>query len=312
MEIDVEKKICLYKSSPYIYRENMQLVEYNEKSNVSTSEITKFLAKKLIGPLDMAILDALYVYKILNRHILELYLSYTVPKYKDKDLKNTLKKLVGLGMLIRYAYEYDEEGEAKKTPYFYALSLGSFKYVQRFTKHESCDEYMVMDTDTAYKFLAVNQFHVFFLKDYKDKVIKDIFHKNIAVGKENITLDASFRLKTKKLENKYVDIVVIPVRQNEEWKNELVSKILLLEEYTEKQYSYSPIFIFLAESDKHIKDIDLVIKENKIDSRGKIRLYTTDLQVAREPICNYLYECLPEKEGNSTGNVILAVRKLLL
>lgn len=290
----------------------MQLVSYNKKSNTSVTEMTKFIAKGLVGSLDMAIIDTLFTYKILNRHILEQYLSYTVPNYKSKGIKNKLKKLVELGIIIRYAYEYEDNSEISKTPYFYSLSYGAYKYMARFSK-AVCGDYENMDTNTSYKLLATNQFHVLFLKAYGDIVSHEYLNKTISMGNQILTLDAAFRIKTRKVANKFVDLVVIPVRQNDMWKDELIAKIMQLIEYTEITNSviHSPIFVFLAENDNHIKDIDLVIRKNKIDFKGNIRLYTTDLQIAREPICDYLYECLHSDELNEDYNNNLVVRKIL-
>lgn len=285
----------------------MHLRLYNEKSNVTRKEMHTFMGKRYLNVLEMHILDTLYLLKILNRHVLQQYIWNKYPEYAGKDFKNVLKKMVELGVLLRYSYEYVEDGEQKQTPYFYALSYGSYQYLRKVTKHSEAmeDDYEEVNVDTAYKILSINQFYVFFLKEYEGLLKRDILHHSVAYGENNkLTIDLSLRLKVKKLTCGFLDIVVVPVRKNSDWEQILIEKIEAYMEYLDCKNSLitSPVFLFLAESDEHVKDIYMFLKDSKIDFKDTIRLYTTDLQTAREPILNYLYDC--EEKENTVSLVV--------
>lgn len=304
------KNEFLYKTSPFVYHEGMQLRLCNEKSNVTRKEMHTFIGKGYLDNLEMDILNALYLLKMLNRHVLQQYIWITKPDYMGKDLKNTLKKMVELGVLLRYTYEYTENGEDRQTPYFYALSYGSYLYMRKFSTYNgsSSDEYEEVNATTAYQILAVNQFYVFFLKEYEGLLKRDILHHIVTYGEnKRLTIDLCLRVKSNHLTCGYVDILVVPVRKREGWKDVLLEKILSYMEYFDCNNSLisSPLFVFLAENDEHVKEVYLTIKENKIDFSGTLGLYTTDLQTAREPILDYLYDC--EQSGDTLS---LIVKKL--
>lgn len=308
------KEEYIYKASPYLYREGMQLVEYNEKVNVSSEEMDTFLSKKLVRDIDMNILDVLMKYKVLNKHILEQYFSVFFTEYEGKDLKKNLKKLSDLGILKRYAYQYKRGKEETRTPFFYSPASGAYRYAKKFSKVGSIPDYKSYEItgENAYKMLAVNQFHVFFIKQNYSLIRRNYLHKVDSYGKlnEQIYIDAAFHLHTERLKKKTLDMLVVPVRNNKEWQDELNEYFAKLNAYLEspRPLISSPFIIILAESDNHIKDIHKYMKKLKIDLNGNILLYTTDLIVARENICDYLMQCDEDEEGN----VRIQIKKLSL
>ena len=304
------QKEFLYKSSPFIYREEMQLRLYNEKSNVTRKEMHTFIGKNYLNDIDMDILNILFVLKVLNRHVLQQYIWNLKTEYEGKDLKNTLKKLVELGVLLRYSFEYEEQDDTQSTPYFYALSYGAYLYMQKFSSHakETTEDYEEVTVDTAYKLLAANQFYVFFQKEYGSLVKREILNHTVTYGEgKRLVIDLSIRLKSRNLRSGFLDILLIPVRRTPGWKESLVDKVTAYMEYLscDNPLIASPLLLFLAESDEHIREIHLLAKDNKIDFKGTLQLYTTDTQVAREPILNYLYDC--EEDGDSISLVVKSI-----
>lgn len=301
----------LYKTSPFVYREGMYLRLCNDKSNVTRKEMHSFIGKRYLSDIDMDILNILYTLKVLNRHVLQQYLWNMKSEYEGKDLKNTLKKMVELGILLRYTYEYaDEQGDVQSTPYFYSLSYGAYLYMQKFSTRSkgATEDYEELVADTAYKILAVNQFYVFFLKEYEHLIKREIFHHTVTFGdNKRLTIDLSLRLKARNLSSGFLDILVVPVRKEPGWKEQLKDMIAEYIEYMSCDNSLlsSPVLLFLAESDEHIKEVYSTIKDGKIDFKGTLRLYTTDTQVAREPILNYLYDC--EESGDNLSLVVKSI-----
>lgn len=287
----------LYMRSPFVYHEGMQLKRYNKKTDVNTLELSKFISRTYINTIDMAILDAIYDFEILNRHCLELYLKLTT----KADIKSNLKKLVALGIIARHAYEYEEDYERKQTPYFYSLTPGAFKYLQRF--HHDKKHYPIITTDNAYRKLSLNQFDICFMNRYSNHVTNCRRNISMTDKGKGIFIDLYYSLSSNQLSQK-LDLYVIPVRQGYDWQNSF-------KEYMENFISFlknsSPIVIFLAESDQHVKEIHRCISDNKINLEGKLVLYTTDLSVAREPILDYLYECSSDAEHTSLNIKKLAI-----
>lgn len=302
-----QKEEYLYKTSPFVFHEGMQLRLCNKKSNVTRKEMHAFIGKGYLDDLEMDILNALYILKMLNRHVLQQYIWNKKPRYMGKDLKNTLKKMVELGVLLRYTYEYTVSDETRKTPYFYALSYGSYLYMQKFSthNHDILDDYEEVTADTACKTLSINQFYVFFLNEYESLLKRDILYHNVTYGdNKRLTIDLSLRLKAKRLSCGFLDILVIPVRKSLTWQEAFIEKMVSYMEYLSCEDSLisSPLLLFLAENDEHIKEVYFTLKESKIDFKGILRLYTTDLQTAREPILNYLYDC---EETDDTVSLIV-------
>lgn len=296
----------MYKNSPFLYHSEMQLVtDCTKKTNTSFPEMAKFVSKKLVSSEDMAILDALYQYQILNRHILEQLL---LSEQSTRNFKRRLHKLLELGIVKRFAFSYQDAEKERQTPYFYSLTSGAHNFVKRYSpdKQELFNAEIVKEK--VCEILSLNQFDVFFTKFYNARIKEKIKYRYIPISKGNkLLLDLSYHLNWKN-ENGWHNLmlVVVPVRRYTDWKDALQKKVSELVEYSEKTDSLipCPILLFLAESDEHIKAIHELLAG--INFKECTVLYTTDILTARFPICEYLYSC-----DDTDSGIILNVKKLI-
>jgi hypothetical protein len=300
----------IYKNSPYIYHDGMRLVkDCSKKSNTSIMEIKKFVSKKLLTSEDMAIMDALYEYQILNRHVLEQLLLFGKEK---KNYKRRLHKLMELGIIERFTFSYmqqDENDEVEKnTPYFYSLTSGSYNYVKRFSvKNQELFNPEIVKEKVC-EILALNQFDVFFQNSYGKYLKKRIKSKDVDFEGKALTIDLAYHLQWKNIDGWHnLIFAIVPVRRYTacDWKEQLKVKVADLVKYSENTSSLIPypLLVFIAESDEHIKEIHKLFSD--FNFQGCTALFTTDLLTARFPICEYLYSC----KDTNTG-IILDVKKL--
>lgn len=285
----------------------MQLVTAcDKKTNTSFPEMAKFISKKLVSSEDMAILDALYEYQILNRHVLEQLL---ISGKDNKNFKRRLHKLLELGIVRRFTFSYQDEEGKKQTPYFYSLTSGAHNFVKRYSLNEQGVFNAELVKEKACEILALNQLDVFFNKFYGTHVKKKLKNQHIiASANKELVIDLSYQLRWKNEAGWHnLMFVIVPVRRYTtwDWKENLQKKVADLVKYAEEPNSLIPypILLFLAESDTHIKEIHELFSD--FNFNDCFALYTTDLLTARLPICEYLYAC----EDTDSG-IVLNVKKI--
>ena len=305
-----EKNERIFKKSPFLYRDNMELVLENKKTDTNNEEMTRFLSKQLIGTMDLIILDALYLFDALNRYCLEEYINFTFPNNQKNNLKKNLAKMVSQGVILRYTYKFlDHEKKEQQTPYIYTLSRGAFGYIKRFRKKtEKEKRYKLFEGEQGLYKLVINQFYIEFLKNYTPH-INHIIYDHVVGDTDNdqANIDLCFRVNTKLVSKHYIDLAVIPIRRSMDWDIDVKKRIDSVLEYSGSSRKNKipldePIFVLLAEDDVHIKEIFSYL-ETVAEYENYMFLFTSDLMTVREPILDNLYECYSENENSIKGHL---------
>lgn len=291
------KKERVFKTSPFLYHKNMSILVFNEKTNVTYEEIQKFILKKLLTTVDMSILDALYQFEFLNKYLIEQYLNQILPTRQQKqDYKKNLKKMTAQGVIIRYAFRYNEETEQKQSPYFYGLSPGAFAYIRKFgRKDASGKKYTIPELNATLRRLSLNQFYINFQKDYRHLVKRTLLYHDITLKEQVYHIPLSLRLRIKAFKKKYMDISIVTIRRNVNWEKNLLIDLHNIQAVSEQHIFDKNCIIIVAEDILQIKECFILLQKQEL--QDCTFLFTTDVQVAREPVLDYLYECYYEKKN---------------
>lgn len=307
MLIEQEKEF-IYTHSPFIYHDAMELKILNQKVTCTFDEIQNFIVKKQLTRIDLIIMDALYQFKFLNRHCLELYINTNMEipsNIKKNEYKKNVKKLVKQGILLRQQFSWNNTSSSGSSPYTYSLSKGAFSYVKKyriknnlFIKNNS--EFSIPEPVEILRRLIFNQFHIRFLHDYEPKIIQSTYFHEVNIKKYHFILDGCFRIKSKRMSKGFFDLSIIPLRRNPEWQKEFVMKLSLIYEYSSKHPHIltQPIMIVVCEDDLQVKEAFLC-KELNDTTRNIMALYTTDIKIIREDVLEYLYDCFMIKDDMS-------------
>lgn len=293
-----EKNERIFKSSPFLYHKNMEFVTMNKNMNCTYAEITELIKSGKIIQSDLIVLDTLEIFQYLNRYCIETYIisEVSIPsKYKKRDYKKALQKMVKSGIILRHCFTWNEGKDIKNSSYFYSLSKGAHAYVSKYRrttkKIEGKNDFSVPNTSMLLHLLILNQFHIHYMASYASYVRHAMFSQLLKIDNCHFMLDACYRMDCKKIRRGYIDIALIVIRRNPDWKNDFLEKLALLYAASEKHEDIdSPIMIILCEDIVQAKEAFLC--QEQTDQVKNIQTYfTTDLQIVREPILDYLSEC---------------------
>lgn len=288
------KEEPLYHKSPFLYHNDIRYTCENKKITCTFDEMHTLFVKGLLDNQDWDILKALYKYRFLNRHVLEIYLNV----HKKNGIKKRLNKLVSQGILLRFYLSWNNNDELNKqsSPFFYSLSKGAYSF---FKKRNPLGT-IIDNTNHAYELpneinilnrLVFNQFHVNFMKQYGKNIIKQRYFERITMHGYEFFIEGYFRMKSNSssIFNTF-DIVVISLRRSPEWQKEFTNKLSLIYSYAKKNTLKikEPIILVICEDDIHAKEAFLH-KEYNLGTRHIYTLYTSDITVMTEDILKYLY-----------------------
>lgn len=288
------KEEPLYHKSPFLYHNDIRYKCENKKVTCTFDEIHSLFIKGLLDNHDWDILKALYKYRFLNRHVLELHLDVN----KKNGIKKRLNKLVSQGILLRFylSWNNDEKLDKPNTPFFYSLSKGAYAF---FKKRNPLGT-IIDNTNHAFELpneinilnrLVFNQFHVNFIKQYGKNIIKQRYYERITMHGYDFFIEGYFRMKcnSSSIFNTF-DIAVISLRRSPEWQKEFINKLSLIYSYAKKNTlkMKEPLILVICEDDIHAKEAFLH-KEYNLATRHIYTLYTSDITVMTEDILKYLY-----------------------
>ena len=295
-----EEKPKLYLKSPFLYHKGMRYVCINKKITCTYEEIHDYRIKGTLNKIDWDILNALRQYRFLNRHCIEIFLKMEDELFMKDSLKRNLSKLVSMGIVLRFYFTWDKEGneDTQNTPCFYALSKGAYAFFRKRNPigtliDNSTKSYEIPNEINILNRLVFNQFHIFFMKQYKNSIIKQLYYERVCLKGYEFFIEGCFRLKNNNgLSSNNLDIAVIPIRRNPYWKHELGIRLSLLYSYSKKYPDKvkEPIVLIICEDDLQIKEAYLH-KICHAETKGIYTVYTSDIALVSEDILKHLYYC---------------------
>lgn len=300
--------------SPFLFHEGINYVCTNQKITCTYDEMHMFRVKGTINQTDWSILNTLYRYRFLNRHCIEKCLHSENEIFLKKDsLKKNLTKLVSQGIVLRFYFTWDQEKAepTQNTPCFYALSKGAYSFFRKRNPvgtliDNTFEGYEIPSEINILNRLAFNQFHIFFMDQYKEKIVKQFYYEKVNLKGYEFYLEGYFRMKyaDNGLKFQTFDLAVLPIRRNPYWQQEFTIRLSLIYSYVRKhpEKLKEPIVLVICEDDLQAKEAFLY-KECQAETRGIYTVYTSDIALVSENILKHLYFC--ELVNEDSKNTIL-------
>lgn len=305
-------------TSPAYYHDNICIEIVNKKKFCNQGEIVSCIEKGIIQESDLHVMHTLFIFQFMTRHTLTENIVYdnTIPdNAKKKDYKSCLAKLTKLGFVIRYRVSWIENETDYSAPFIYALSRNAFDYIRKNYCHgislRPIHLLSYPGNASATHILSTiifNQFHTQLLKIHRNALSSYFINLNIKWKKEHCTIRGLYFLQTEALA-KRIALVVMVVRSNPEWKEQLFQEICCCERYTEKETAlfHDPVYILLCENGDHSRTVNAFLKKhgNKSIQNSPV-LYVIDQSLLTGDLLGKLYLI---EEGNN-GNYQFLLQKL--
>jgi hypothetical protein len=303
---------CVYSKSPFLFHEGIHVECANSKKTCTYDEIHSLRRKELINEIDWKIIQALFIYRFLNRHCLEKYINFENEIFMKKDsLKKNISKLVSQGILLKYYFTFDTTSQ-QGTPCFYTLSQGAFSFYKKrelgFYKYDKYIDYDIPNETSILNQLIYNQFHIFFLRQNKKSILKELYYEKVRVKNHDLCINGFFRLMINNDGLKQqLDLVVIPIRRSPQWQQEFCLKLYDIYSYARRKPDKikDPIILTICEDDVQIKEAFLY-KECHAETKGIFTVFTSDITLITDEILKNLYYC----ELTDGDQVIQIVNKM--
>lgn len=293
------------KTSPFIYHANMNLNLQNDKVSCDHKEIERLRSKSILSMLDFEVMRILYNYQVLNRYNLEYILKTEISKNQGKisipsDLKRTLAKLTRLGLVCRYQFTWENDVSAGKSPCCYTVSRGVFYYFKKRSIEHSKQFFLPTEVELL-NHLVLNQFYIRFCDDYGSRILSKFYWKKVKVQSYEYIIPCSFRLKHDAMPNKSLDVVLLPIRRNQDWEREMDIKLSSIQAYSERhpKLLYQPLYIIICEDDLQMKEA-YMSKEHNSSISELLSFYTSDIAAMDGNLLEHLYSYHLEKNQTIT------------
>lgn len=279
----------IYLNTPFRFQKGHQLKCSNAKTNCTYDEIQTFITKNMLTSLDWNILNTLYQYRILNKHLIVL----AIGESSTDKIKKKLKKLTEQGLIIRY-YLTNESGDS---PNIYSLSKGMLSFLRKrypltliFDNNNNSD---LTNEENILKRLVINQFDIVIKQDYSNLISKSYFYHPMQYNNVAYTLQALYRLNYgDKSKNDTFALSVFVIRRNEAWKDDYIkvmyAYIANIKKHPLKFKNSIPLLI--CEDDLHIKETFLTKESNQI-TKNMYCLFTSDISLLTSSIFENLIQC---------------------
>ena len=280
--------------SPFAIREGEIKTFDGKDGYVSMNQIVHKINIGHINEIHFAILDLVNEFEFITSR--QLYQMLEIkgfdPKSQDK-LNNKLEQLVKSKILTRY-YFTSEEG--KGIYRIYCLEkMGKYLLNSKETECKWQPSDNTKPVAMIKKRLAGNQTLIAYLRKVKafdSYVVKPTLTAK-TIGKQFKATGGSVKL-TKN--NKSISFLFEVIRREDDWKNKLVEKMRLYQDFYDNfipgdsGFSIIPQLIFICEDEKHTAEAFKLIVTKGLEI-SKIKLYfTTDLRQNKESLEDTLIE----------------------
>lgn len=232
------------KTSPFVY--NKEMIYTMHKSKESSLESIRAMCRNgMLTELHYSILRALYMYTYLNAYLIREVLM------SDKNIafevspttgRKAIKTLVGRGLLLQYTFKHiDDKGNEQGSPYIYKLSASGERMVQReqgaflkflFPRKQSVDN-SPFEIISVLKRLTINQFHIIFMNQYKDRkcLQSTDYYKVEYMG---LIFPAIYRIELPSVKAT-LSMFLISIRSNFGWQNEFLKDLRAMKDFIDEK-----------------------------------------------------------------------------
>lgn len=256
--IDMEE-ISFHGVSPCLYRKGLREEIVNAGVYCSSARLHECIERGILSEVDIIVFRTIYQYRCVTKHTLGEIIAYDesiLNEYKRSSYKHILNKLVKLGLLRRHIFHYERGNKTCSTPSFYTLSYtareyvyktyvrpGEFAFIPYPEKPSICD---------MLKNVIFLQFHTSFLKENRESVKKSYTYFQIHHKRRHYEIYGLYRFMKEGGEN-VMDLIALPIRNNEDCIKELSHDLGVIEEYMKNQkYGFlMPVYVFICESSSH-------------------------------------------------------------
>lgn len=240
---DNDNKISV-KTSPFIYNKDMTYIMHKSKES-SLESIRTMCRNGMLTELHYSIMRALYMYTYLNAYLIrETLLSDKKAAFEvsPTSARKAIKTLVGRGLLIQYTFKHvDDKGNEQGSPYIYKLSASGERMVEReqggflkflYPRKQTADN-SPFEIISVLKRLIINQFHITFMNQYKDR--KCLYSADYyKIEYQDFIFPAIYRIQLPS-RKALLSMFLVAIRSNYGWQNEFLKDLRTLKDFIDEK-----------------------------------------------------------------------------
>lgn len=296
------------KTSPFVYYKDMAYT-INKAKESSLANIRMMCRNGLLTELHYSIMRALYMYSYLNAYLIrEALLVDGKESFNITPItaRKAIKTLVGRGLLLQYTFKHlDDYGNEQGSPYIYKLSASGERMVQReqggmlkfWMPRKAVIDNKAFEIISVLKRLAINQFHITFMKQYKNRKYLHSSDYYIVEYQGGI-FPAVYRIELPSGQT-ILSMFLVSIRGNNGWRNEFLKDLRMVREFIDEKGITGVGILVICETEYQAME---AAKYKACDSTVKSLevFYTTDNTiVSSEDVLSQLIDVLPKNNFTS-------------
>ena len=257
----------------YAYHPKSVLHVCNDCLFCDQDRYQRLLDKEKITEEHQLIISSLDKYRILS------YPMFARLTSMDEDiLKTNLRQLEEFGIVIRQYYQYETEGEKRRTPVFFCLS-SDLPFATENVSGCTWKWTTELRVDEAMGILNFNLFHLILKSDVPHRAIQA--RLNYKVG--GIIADGYYKLKGKKFYCGYTHCYVLSAVDFSDRNRDTVKKICKIWEHYLGKDEKMPWIVVICENSTQAIHIKENFSEADIEDRGLYFIFAGELEYDENP-----------------------------
>ena len=309
----------IYEDSAFAYEKGRQLSLSQVRPDKAKVQkiISEKVSEKTYSSCDMAVINALYKFGILNSYNLTRYLQHADASMlkeseRRKDFSKNLRKLEEDGVIEKYTRD---GADKEKKEAAYILSEGAVSWMREngneAAAHDLIELCKCTEDDKLLELLSLNQYHISILSEYRGRVKEGAYHKKVTFGQMKTLVPSKLKINVSNpsLTIKKIVLYAVVMPKKNPYTDEFIATLITLNSYIRKNYVAGelPFIVIICEGKDSIQKLLDILSEHE-EMKDMEMLYMTELATKED---NPLKDTIRAKVSERGNEYILSTINML-